>query len=147
MYSRCWYNCPVTEHHVFALWWKLLFTISVFKDHLIFMTEIPCKDDFVQKSLCVEWLPAEEKRTWPATPNHCTHRTIHLVYEVNYEWQRWTKLWMTNYEWQTIHLVYEVNYEWQRCKISVYTAANALQLFRKWLPLLILRREKVLTLA
>ena len=34
--------------------YKLLFTISVVEDHLVFITEIPCTDDFVQKSLCVE---------------------------------------------------------------------------------------------
>ena len=32
--------------------------ISVVKDHLVFATEIPCTDDFVQKSFCAE-RPAE----------------------------------------------------------------------------------------
>ena len=38
---------------------KLLFTISVFRDRLLFMTKIPCTDHFVQKSLCGERLPVE----------------------------------------------------------------------------------------
>ena len=29
------------------------------KDRLVFMTEIPCTDDFVQKSLCGERLPVQ----------------------------------------------------------------------------------------
>ena len=33
--------------------------ISVVKDCLVFMTEILCMDDFVQKSLCGERLPAQ----------------------------------------------------------------------------------------
>ena len=38
---------------------KLLFKIYVVKDnHLVFMTEIPCMNDFVQKSPCFERLPA-----------------------------------------------------------------------------------------
>ena len=36
--------------------------ISVVKDHLVFMSEIPYTDDFVQKSLCGEGLPANMTR-------------------------------------------------------------------------------------
>ena len=32
----------------------MLLIISVVKDHLVSMTEIPSKDDFAQKSFCVE---------------------------------------------------------------------------------------------
>ena len=35
---------------------KLLFTISVVRDRLHFMTEIPCTDHSLQKSLCGERL-------------------------------------------------------------------------------------------
>ena len=37
---------------------NLLFTISVVKEHLVFKTEIPCMDDFVQKvSVVSGYLP------------------------------------------------------------------------------------------
>ena len=49
-------NIPVCKKH---LLYKLLFTITVVKDHLVFMTEIPCANDFVQKSLCGKQLPAK----------------------------------------------------------------------------------------
>ena len=38
---------------------KLLFTISVVRNRLLFMTEIPCRNHSVQKSLCGERLPAD----------------------------------------------------------------------------------------
>ena len=44
---------------------KLLFTISVVSDHLLFMTEIPCTDHSVQKSLCGERLPTERYQRPP----------------------------------------------------------------------------------
>ena len=35
------------------------------QDHLVFMTEISCMDDFVQKILCGERLPAEHDQQLP----------------------------------------------------------------------------------
>ena len=39
--------------------------ISVLKDRLVFVTKIPCTDDFVQKSLCGEQLPAQRYQGLP----------------------------------------------------------------------------------
>ena len=44
---------------------KTAFTISVVKDHLVFMTEILCMDNFVQKSFCGERLSAERDQRQP----------------------------------------------------------------------------------
>ena len=74
---------------------KLLFTISVVRDHLLFMTEIPCTDHSVQKSLCGERLPAERDqrlpdfaRTEPFTCK-CTcvwdHSKVHMYLVVGLE--------------------------------------------------------------
>ena len=57
-------SCPCdSEFHAIAIvrqvQLKLLFTISVVRDHLLFMTKLSCTDDSVQKSLCGEGLPAE----------------------------------------------------------------------------------------
>ena len=95
--------------------------ISLVKEHLIFMTEIPYTDDFVQKkSLCL----ATTYGTWPVTIRFCKHRAIHLEYRTTVEYTSLVvglcKLWTT----------FCVNFEPPRCtcKILVYTAASALKL-------------------
>ena len=50
-------SLPMPEYKASTV--KTAFTISVVRDRLFFMTEIPCMDDSVQKSLCGERLPAK----------------------------------------------------------------------------------------
>ena len=64
---------------------KLLFTISVVKDHLVFVTEIHARDDFVQESLCVKQVPAEDDQRPPDfahtqshSPGVYDHCRVHL---------------------------------------------------------------------
>ena len=44
---------------------KTAFTITVVKDHLAFMTDILCTDDYVEKSHCGEQLHAERDQPPP----------------------------------------------------------------------------------
>ena len=44
---------------------KTAITISVVKDCLVFMTEISCTDNFVQKSICGGRLPAQHAQRLP----------------------------------------------------------------------------------
>ena len=59
---------------VFTVWWKLLFTISVVKDCLVFLTKILCRDDFIWKSLCGERLLAKRDQQ----PRFSRHRAIYM---------------------------------------------------------------------
>ena len=61
-------------HEELLLQLKLLFKISVARDHLLFMTEIPCTHDSIQKRVRGERLPAEQ----PATTRFCKHGTIYM---------------------------------------------------------------------
>ena len=101
------------------------------RDHLPFMAKIPCTNHSVHKSLCGERLPAERDQ-WPpdfvwTEPFTCKctcvwdHRGVNMYLVVGL-----CKLGTT----------FCVNFEQQRCKISVHTAASALWLFGKWLPVL-----------
>ena len=106
--------------------YKLLFTISVFKDHLVFMTEIPCTDDFVQKvSVVSDYLPnvtSNGQILHSQSHSHgvWNHSRVHMYLFVGL-----CKLGTT----------FCVNFESQRCNISVYSVTSALPLFGKWLPL------------
>ena len=84
------------------------------KNHMLFMTEIPCTDNFVQKSFSGERLPAERDHRLPDFA--CTEP-------------------LTLLDLCKLGTTFCANFELQRYKISVYTAASPLRLFRKWLPL------------
>ena len=128
------------KHLGYGVGVEFLYTVktSFYDHHLLFMTEIPCMDDSVQKSLHGEQLPSEcEQRpsnfasTEPLTRN-CTwvwdYSRVHMYLVVSL-----CKLGTT----------FCVNFEQESCKISVcvYTAASAL-----WLFTLSSRKRKVLTL-
>ena len=52
------YTC--TQFYVYMyVQQKVPFKNPVFKDHLGFMNEIPCVNNFVQKSPCIEPLPVK----------------------------------------------------------------------------------------
>ena len=55
-HKNCFFLSPAQNVFV-AIQLKLLFTISVVRDRLLFMTEISCTDHCVQRRLCGERLP------------------------------------------------------------------------------------------
>ena len=72
----------------FALQLKLLFMISVVRDRLLFMTEIPYMDDTVQKSLCGEQLLAEPDQRLPDFAHTGGLCKLPTTFCVNFEQQR-----------------------------------------------------------
>ena len=105
---------------------KTAFTICVVKDHLVFMTKIPCMDDLSRKVYVVsEYLSnmTRDRQILHAlshSPGVWEHSRVHMYLVIGL-----CKLGTT----------FCVNFESQRCNISVYTAVSALWLFGKWLPL------------